>query len=427
MAQQFAAGYALLIGVDENSVPHWALPSVARDIDALAAVLTHPQRCAYPAGHVRTIAGPEATRQGILDGLDWLREQIERAGDDNLTAVLYYSGHGWRSARDAFYLIPYDARQGQIALSALDAHAFSRAIAALRPQRLLVLLDCCHAGGMGAKEVDATSADLQPTALPPAWFMGQVNGALGPQAKGLSDLAVGRGRAVLSSSTGDQSSYVRADGLMSVFTYHLIEALTGHAQPQEGATEVLVSDVMGHVYRRVPQTVAEMGGGMQQPDYLVTGNFPIALLLGGQGLAKGQPAPDPLPVTTNRGGDTITIGDVSNSTFAVGEQAKVVVYQGQERASSADPLARVERVVGDLPGGADKTIAQGVLQGLRDQAQKGPAAQEDVVAGYLDHLAGVAPEAWQAALDAFVQQETGLGPAFANAARRAQKQGKDRA
>jgi hypothetical protein len=81
---------------------------------------------------------------------------------------------------------------------------------------------------------------------------------------------------------------------MSIFTYHLIEALTGHAQPQEGATEVLVSDVMGHVWRRVPQSAKADWGRKQEPDYQVSGNFPIALLLGGKGLSKGQPAPDPL-------------------------------------------------------------------------------------------------------------------------------------
>jgi len=81
---------------------------------------------------------------------------------------------------------------------------------------------------------------------------------------------------------------------MSIFTYHLIEALTGHAQPQEGATEVLVSDVMGHVWRRVPESAKADWGSEQTPDYQVSGNFPVALLLGGKGLSKGRPAPDPL-------------------------------------------------------------------------------------------------------------------------------------
>ncbi len=51
---------------------------------------------------------------------------------------------------------------------------------------------------------------------------------------------------------------------------------------------------MSHVTRRVPATARADWGEDQQPDYQVSGNFPIALLLGGQGLSKGVPPPDPL-------------------------------------------------------------------------------------------------------------------------------------
>jgi hypothetical protein len=122
---------------------------------------------------------------------------------------------------------------------------------------------------------------------------GEASGT-GPGAKGLESLAQGRGRAVLSSSTGEQRSYLRRDRRMSIFTYHLIEALIGHAEPGEGAKEVLVSDVMGHVYRHVSNSAADDWGVEQTPDYQITGNFPVALLLGGKGFSKGQPAPDPL-------------------------------------------------------------------------------------------------------------------------------------
>ncbi|MBU0703466.1 MAG: hypothetical protein KKC18_06325, partial [Chloroflexi bacterium] len=118
-------------------------------------------------------------------------------------------------------------------------------------------------------------------------------------------------------------------------TYHLIEALTGHAQPQEGATEVLVSDVMGHVYRRVPQSAKTDWHRDQTPDYQVSGNFPIALLLGGQGLSKGQPAPDPLELLAGesqvRGEQHIQIATGSYIAQASdGSTATVSVNQPKE-------------------------------------------------------------------------------------------------
>ncbi len=57
MSNQFTHGYALLVGVDANAVAGWALPDVAKDVAALAQVLAHPNRCAYPAGNVKVIQG----------------------------------------------------------------------------------------------------------------------------------------------------------------------------------------------------------------------------------------------------------------------------------------------------------------------------------------------------------------------------------
>ena len=40
----FAHGYALLIAVNENQIPNYALPTVAKDATAVRDVLVHPQR-----------------------------------------------------------------------------------------------------------------------------------------------------------------------------------------------------------------------------------------------------------------------------------------------------------------------------------------------------------------------------------------------
>lgn len=293
METEFPHGYALLIGVTESQVARWALPVVARDVAALSAVLAHPDRCAYPAANVKTVTGPAATRGGILDGLAWLAGRLAADAGGNATAVIYYSGHGWRRGDDVYYLLPYDVREGAGGLpqpaSALPAADFAAAVADLAPRRLLVVLDCCRAAGMGVKD----AAGFASAALPPALLMEGEKGVVAG-AQGLEALAQGAGRAVLSSSQGSQLSYMRRDGAMSIFTYHLIEALTGHARPAEGAAEVLVSDVMSHVWRRVPASARADAAAEQQPDYRVSGNFPVALLLGGQGVGKGATPPDPL-------------------------------------------------------------------------------------------------------------------------------------
>ena len=333
MAAPFTHGYALLIGVDQNYVPDWALPDVANDIAALHQVLIHPERCAYADTHVKAITGPQATRDAILAGFDWLRQCI--AQDADATAVVYYSGHGWRDTKTdppQYYFIPYDVRRERLRSSALRAAEVAEAIDGLQPQRLFVLLDCCHAGGMQVKALDTA---FVPAAAPLAIIADE--GAMPAKAigaKGLTSLAEGVGRAVLTSSRGDQTSYVSRKAKMSIFTCHLIEALTGSAQPAAGANEVLVSDVLSYVYRRVPETAAQEANATQQPDGRLTGNFTVAMLLGGKGLAPGQTPPqpqEPLPakVWQGAGGSKISIGKVENIRFAVsGTGSSAVVFAG---------------------------------------------------------------------------------------------------
>ena len=71
------------------------------------------------------------------------------------------------------------------------------------------------------------------------------------------------------------------------------KALTGHAKPTDDVIDVRVSDVVSYVDRKVPLTVADMKR-TQTPDVHLMGNFPVALLIGGKGVAKGVDAPDPL-------------------------------------------------------------------------------------------------------------------------------------
>ena len=437
MSTYFDHGYALLIGVDENAVSRFALPAVSKDIAALYAVLTHPVRCAYRAEHVKQVTGKAATRDGITEGLSWLHEKLSADESGNATVVIYYSGHGWRTssaANAAFYLIPYDAKEFGLAASALRADAVADMIKELQPKRLLVALDCCHAAGMGVKEVTPLLKGYTPAAAP-LHLLSDGNGVTPATigAKGMDALQNGAGRAILNSSLGDQPSYLRKDGAMSIFTYHLIEALTGHAQPA-GASEVLVSDIVSHVHRRVPASAQTDWQAAQTPDYLISGNFPVARLLGGKGIAKGATAPYPLHdlpaeptprtmttidtgggayirgnVRVDKGdfvgrdkithgddvrGDKITIGNMTgNSGVAIGSHARNTTTVTTAGGSQIDQHFAALRALAQVAPPAQRTTILTVVQVIQSEAQQGAQANDQRLARQIEQLATLLPGA----------------------------------
>jgi uncharacterized caspase-like protein len=265
------------------------------------------------------LTGSDATRGAILESLEWLATCTRAEPDADTTVVIYYSGHGWRDSTTdppTYYLIPYDVREDAIRSRALRVDDFAEELRSLQVRRLLVMLDCCHSGGMEVKSASIAAAGYEVSAVPPGLLMPDPAAA---SAKGLEELSQGSGWAVLSSSQGDQSSWVRRDRAMSIFTYHVIEALLGHSQPPNGATDVLVSDVMSHVSRQVPRSAAADWKAVQQPDYQVSGNFPIALLLGGKGLAIGAnpPVPDLAPPAAD-GAGSVTVSSPGERSVAIG-------------------------------------------------------------------------------------------------------------
>lgn len=361
MADQFTHGYALLIAVNENQIPNYALPTVAKDATAVRDVLIHPDRCAYAADNVRLLLGRDATRDGIRGGLAWLKERLAADGSGDATAVFFYSGHGAYNPDDnSYYLLPYDLRS-PLADSLLRAEDVAAEIEAVQPRRLLVVLDCCHAGGMGIKGEDLlTEGGLRKSAAP-------------AEARPVVALARGQGRAALSSSSAAESSYVRSDRAMSIFTYHFVEALTGHAQG-EGATEVLVSDIMGHVSRTVPASARAEYDAAQTPVYQTSGeNFPVALLLGGRGISKGVPLPSPTAPLPAAAGPTINTG---GGAFFAGPVSATGDIQAGRKTVGGDEIGGSKYVMsGDFRGAVLNIESQlsNVTQSIMAAALSGPA------------------------------------------------------
>ena len=133
-SEQFNQGHALIVGAGGD------LPMTVKDAEQISAMLLDENHCAYLPAQVNLLTGAAANRQAILRGL----RRLADAGPD-ATAVVYFSGHGIETP--GYYLIPFGYDLRTLESTTISGTEFSAALQAIPARKLLVLLDCCHAGG----------------------------------------------------------------------------------------------------------------------------------------------------------------------------------------------------------------------------------------------------------------------------------------
>ncbi|MDJ0516372.1 MAG: caspase family protein [Trichodesmium sp. MO_231.B1] len=282
MSEEFSHGYALLIGVGESAYKPLSLPVTVKDTQAIYAALIDPELCAYSENKIRVLNNKEATKNNILEGLKWLQESA--SADKEATIFVYYSGHGWLSKDDnRYYLLQHDIKVRKMPASALSAEVFTEALRQISAERLLVVIDSCHAAGMATskdpeeivREVEKLDAEL---------FDDFDDFKRVSPSKGLVEqLKQGKGRVVFTSSRGEEKSWIHPEGLYSIYTNHFLEALQGAAN-KSGDTEVKLSNLMNHLSKVVPESVRKFYQREQTPNFdMATEDFVIAKLMGGKG------------------------------------------------------------------------------------------------------------------------------------------------
>lgn len=435
----FTQGHALLIGVGAD------LPNTVTDAVGLSELLIDPERCAYPPAQVQTLTEENARRTNILDALD----QLAAKTSPDSTVLFYFSGHGYEIntiTGKAYFLMPYGYAVNALPTTAISGAEFMDKLKAIPAQKMLVLLDCCHAGGMDNAKT------------PGAEF---VKAPIPPEAQAL--LAQGSGRVIIASSRADEVSF--AGDPYSQFTQALMEALAG-AGAAEKDGYVRTADLA--LYAR--ETVPKHTNGRQHPvlNYTQADNFVVAYYAAGAKELKGLPAaaqrktdaseaesaPAKPPAASSVfnqsgqtvhgpqtniagnintggglfntgnistgggdfvgrdkvvhgdlvhgdkvGGDKLTTGPISGTGIAIGRGAQANVNTGP-----AEQIAKLlEPIVAAARTAPVETRDQAVVkaQALQQEAAKGKDANDEVLAGLLQDLVALVPAAVSAVGAAF--------------------------
>jgi hypothetical protein len=257
--------HALIVGIADYLHIAGLPDAVRNDAREIRDLLADPRHGGYPSGHVTLLLDEQATRAGILGALAGLAAR----SDAGSSVVIYISGHGAQvtsGTRAGEYILPVDcvpASAEDLASTAISGAEFAAALRAIPAAKVLVVFDCCHAGGIGRPKggIKGVPAPLVKAGLPDAYY---------------ERLAAGRGRAILSSSRGSESSYVLPGATNSLFTQHLLAGLRGGIPSDDGLIHVF--DLFEYVQPRVTRDQRS-----QHPVFRadLEENFPVALAASG--------------------------------------------------------------------------------------------------------------------------------------------------
>jgi replicative superfamily II helicase len=223
----------LFIGIDRYASQDIdELTCARRDAMALEALFSDTL-----GGESSLLTDESATREG-------LEAEFGRLAtcDPEDTVVIAFSGHG----SETHELVTHDADLADLSGSAVPLDVLQEWFARIPAKRLVLFLDCCFSGGIGAKvlRVDTKPRSLEST-----------------EAR-LAQLA-GEGRIILTASAANEPAYEDRRFGHGFLTHYLLEALRG-AEEVANAGKISLYRLIEHVTNRV-KAAALQGGKQQNP------------------------------------------------------------------------------------------------------------------------------------------------------------------
>jgi WD40 repeat protein len=244
--------YLLAVGISNYSQPGYALRYAAKDAKDFAAVLAQQKGKLYQDVVIKQLTDKEATREAILEGLDWLRRQVTSKD----VGAFFLSGHGENDIDGRYYYLPVNGDIDKLRSTGLVFTEIRDVVSNLSGVKAVFFIDTCHAGNVlgGRKAIS------------------NINGVINELT------SAENGVVVFSSSTGRQYSLEDTRWGNGAFTKALLEGLKGAADPHKTG-RVTYKNLDAWVSERVKQ----LTNGAQHPVTQGPGgvpDYPLVILDG---------------------------------------------------------------------------------------------------------------------------------------------------
>lgn len=254
--------HALIIGIADYQHIESLPETVKNDAQDIYNLLTDPQHCGYLPSNVDLLISAKATREAMRQALVDL---TARTNQDS-TVFIYISSHAGRIRLGNYkgeYLFPTDViteMDRSIAKTAISSNEFSAALTAIPARKMVVIFDCCHAGGLG--QIKGFNRVTFEKGLPDYYYQA---------------LQVGRGRVIMASSRDTEHSHIFSGDRNSLFTKYLLAGLRGGVLSDNGLVHIfnLFEYLQPLVTGEEPQQHPVFKSDLEE-------NFPIASYAGGR-------------------------------------------------------------------------------------------------------------------------------------------------
>ncbi|MGD0617732.1 MAG: caspase family protein [Bryobacteraceae bacterium] len=241
--------YVLAIGISAYPEPY-TLHMAARDATDFVEMMKRQNGRLYRDVETKLLTDAQATRDNILDGLDW----IQRATTQHDVAMIFLSGHGANDTFGTYYFMSVDSDAERLKRTGLEYSQITETVRDLAG-KVLVFADTCHSGNIMGGRARGGPPDIN---------------AL------INELASAEnGAVVFAASTGRQVALERDEWGNGAFTKALLEGLAGGADYQ-GTGRITVN--MLDLY--ISERVKELTNGAQTPSTTkpqTIADFPIAV------------------------------------------------------------------------------------------------------------------------------------------------------
>jgi WD40 repeat protein len=242
--------YVLAVGVSKYRDTKIALEYASKDASDFANVWAAQQGRLYRKVVVKQLTDANATRDGVLDGLEWIRRETTSRD----VGVVFLAGHGVNDNDGTYYYLPQDVDVDKLKRTGVIFTEIRNTLSTL-PGKALFFIDTCHSGNAIGTGRRSALSDL--TAV-------------------VNELSSAEnGVIVFAASTGKQYAQESAEWRNGVFTKSLLEGLTGKADLAKSGR---VTHKMLDLY--ASERVKALTKGSQSPVTIVPNgvpDFPIAI------------------------------------------------------------------------------------------------------------------------------------------------------